>query len=524
PVPPRRSSDLTYTTLAEQVDAAFDERLASRSQALAELTANRKRLEAESDKLLAAHFADAIDLDTLKRHQDRIRIGLTDIDRRLTTEHGHHEGPRKHLGTALRLLVDCGPMYARTDDHGRRLANQTFYDRIDISEDERATIRLAEPFAALTPEPTSTDVRCSSTSSWVEPRGLEPLTPCLQSRCATNCAKAPGDRTCRSAGSVRCGLTAGADAVGGLGPQRLLGLLGLGLLAEGDGGTGGEGEEQDLLHWCDLPLGERRTGFATGGGGWPGNCWVGLTGVEPVTSSLSGKRSNRLSYRPGVVQAPTRKVTARWRRGRNRPHGPLDSLADSLVDSAVVLGQRDLETAQQGRRQVVQEGPQRGDRGQQDHVGDRHQDGEAQDPAGAEVVLHVERRAGLTDHLRDAVVDRVPHARGTEHAPHDGHRDHGDHAEGDREQERRLHHRPRVQPDQPQPCGAGAALRRGRLRGPARCRRPSGAATPAAARTTARCTRLGRPLGARRPGPAGALRRGRPALLGLVLLGLVLLG
>src|SRR5690348_16227659 len=26
---------------------------------------------------------------------------------------------------------------------------------------------------------------------WVEPAGLEPATPCLQSRCATNCAKAP---------------------------------------------------------------------------------------------------------------------------------------------------------------------------------------------------------------------------------------------------------------------------------------------------------------------------------------------
>src|SRR5690606_25960716 len=36
-----------------------------------------------------------------------------------------------------------------------------------------------------------------------------------------------------------------------------------------------------------------------------------------------------------------------------------------------------------------------------------------------------------------------------------------------------------------------------------------------------RRTRLGRPLGTRRPGPAGALRRGRPALLGLVLLGLI---
>lgn len=52
-----------------------------------------------------------------------MRIGLTDIDRRLETEHGHHEGPRKYLGTALRLRVECGRTYARTDDHGRRLAN-----------------------------------------------------------------------------------------------------------------------------------------------------------------------------------------------------------------------------------------------------------------------------------------------------------------------------------------------------------------------------------------------------------------
>ena len=30
--------------------------------------------------------------------------------------------------------------------------------------------------------------------------------------------------------------------------------------------------------------------------------WVGLSGLEPLTSSLSGKRSNRLSYRPGCAQ------------------------------------------------------------------------------------------------------------------------------------------------------------------------------------------------------------------------------
>ena len=39
---------------------------------------------------------------------------------------------------------------------------------------------------------------------------------------------------------------------------------------------------------------------------------VGLTGLEPVTSSLSGKRSNRLSYRPAAA----------YRAGRARPTEP----------------------------------------------------------------------------------------------------------------------------------------------------------------------------------------------------------
>ncbi|MGO1851617.1 recombinase family protein [Microbacterium sp. JB110] len=169
-------TEAEYAALAAQVEAAFDERLASRSQELAELAKNRERLQNESDKLLAAHFADAIDLETLKRHQDRIRTGLADIDRRLANEHDQHEGPRKHLGTALSLLVDCANLYARTDDQGKRLANQALTDGIEIDEDERAAIRLAEPFAALVSAPASADVRSSSTSSIVGDAGLEPTT------------------------------------------------------------------------------------------------------------------------------------------------------------------------------------------------------------------------------------------------------------------------------------------------------------------------------------------------------------
>lgn len=85
-------TEAEYTALAAQVEAAFDERVGSRSQELAELTENRQRLQNESAKLLAAHLAAAIDLETLKRHQDRIQTGLTDIDRRLASEHDYYTG------------------------------------------------------------------------------------------------------------------------------------------------------------------------------------------------------------------------------------------------------------------------------------------------------------------------------------------------------------------------------------------------------------------------------------------------
>ena len=125
---------------------------------------SRRRLEREGDKLLAAHFADAIDLDTLKRHQDRIRAGTTDIDRRIADEYEQNLGPRKQLKKALRLLIGCATMYAATDDHGKRLANQTFINGIDITEDEQATPRLAEPYETTKSNP----VRSSTTSEIVD--------------------------------------------------------------------------------------------------------------------------------------------------------------------------------------------------------------------------------------------------------------------------------------------------------------------------------------------------------------------
>ncbi len=186
-------SEDDYQHLAAEVDAAFDEQSAGRNQEFADLTANRARLEAESDKLLAAHFADAIDLSTLKRHQDRIRAGLADIEQRLSEHDEHHSGARAFLHDSLRLLTDAHRAYAHSDDGNRRLANQAFYTRLEISEDEQLRPRLAEPFNTIISEArggreakrehsTSTDVACSRKTLWVGlPRRFSNTRPALKS-------------------------------------------------------------------------------------------------------------------------------------------------------------------------------------------------------------------------------------------------------------------------------------------------------------------------------------------------------
>lgn len=95
-------TEAQYAGFAARVEAAFDERLAARSTELTKPAATRRRLQDESDRILAAHFADAIDLDTLKRHQDRIRAGIADIDRRINHEHDQNEGSRMQIAAELK--------------------------------------------------------------------------------------------------------------------------------------------------------------------------------------------------------------------------------------------------------------------------------------------------------------------------------------------------------------------------------------------------------------------------------------
>lgn len=134
------------------MDAAFDKRNAGQDQEVADFTANRARLEAESDKLLAQHSE-------------------------------HHTGGRAFLHDSLRLLTDAHRAYAHSGDGNGRLASQAFYTRLDITDDEQLRPRLSEPFATIFREAhdsgnegkeakrehsTFTDVACSRKALWVD--------------------------------------------------------------------------------------------------------------------------------------------------------------------------------------------------------------------------------------------------------------------------------------------------------------------------------------------------------------------
>src|SRR5580658_7021369 len=122
-----------------------------------------------------------------------------------------------------------------------------------------------------------------------------------------------------------------------------------------------------------------------------GCCGVGVPGLEPGTSSLSGKRSNRLSYTP--VGVPVKRTSLLYR----IPQGASLRLPESHLDAADGLGD-----------EVVDHRSDRGHRGDEHDVHRAEQRRIAKDNGGGVVVRDVRaaRTLGAGDG-RDRVLERV---------------------------------------------------------------------------------------------------------------------
>ncbi len=118
------------------------------------LLGRKRTLEHKSEKLLEAHYNDAIPLDLLKKEQAQITKELAAINHEIKQHDMTFEQISQNLSDSLDLLDDCAAFYRNTNDTIKRLMNQAifekiyiFYPRGEITMDIEAKFR--PPFNAI---------------------------------------------------------------------------------------------------------------------------------------------------------------------------------------------------------------------------------------------------------------------------------------------------------------------------------------------------------------------------------------
>jgi site-specific DNA recombinase len=130
-------------------------------------------LEGERRKLLAAYYADAIDLRLLRQEQTRISQRTTTLEARRRSLTANLDQWQAVLETAGRFATNCAATYRHADPRTRKLFNAAVIDRIEIRDGHITHVDYKAPF----------DLLFSGSGfkyrTVVELRGFEPLTPCM---------------------------------------------------------------------------------------------------------------------------------------------------------------------------------------------------------------------------------------------------------------------------------------------------------------------------------------------------------
>jgi site-specific DNA recombinase len=108
-----------------------------------------RKLQGEREKLLQAHYADAITLDLLKREQDRITTAMAAVEGRLAAIAADFKTAETNLHRALDRAGDCQTAYREASDRMRRQFNLAFFKRLLIHDEGTVSGELAEPWDVI---------------------------------------------------------------------------------------------------------------------------------------------------------------------------------------------------------------------------------------------------------------------------------------------------------------------------------------------------------------------------------------
>ena len=105
---------------------------------------SKEKIEHKQEKLLEAHFNDAIPMSLMKREQQTLSKQLAAIEHEISVRSTTFDDILKNLSLAFDLLEDCGRTYRKANDNIKKLMCQAIFNRIWIHEDGTVTTEFTD--------------------------------------------------------------------------------------------------------------------------------------------------------------------------------------------------------------------------------------------------------------------------------------------------------------------------------------------------------------------------------------------
>ena len=110
------------------------------------LLGQKRTLEHKSEKLLEAHYSDAIPLELLKAEQEKLTKELAAIKHEIKQHDLTFDQLTENLTNALELLEDCGAFYRGANDTIKRMLNQAIFEKIYTSCNSEVPLEIEEAY------------------------------------------------------------------------------------------------------------------------------------------------------------------------------------------------------------------------------------------------------------------------------------------------------------------------------------------------------------------------------------------
>ena len=108
------------------------------------LIREKEKVEHKQQKLLEAHFSDAIPITLLKREQQSLSKQLASIEHEINLRNTTFDEAINNLSLAFDLIEDCGMTYRNANDTIKKLMNRAIFNKIWIHADGTVSAELTD--------------------------------------------------------------------------------------------------------------------------------------------------------------------------------------------------------------------------------------------------------------------------------------------------------------------------------------------------------------------------------------------